>query len=285
MYSEWAQDEICIEELEVFAHHGVYPEETRDGQLFYVNAVLRMDVGAAGREDALEKTVNYGTVCRFITAWMQEHTCLLLEAVAERLAEAVLLEYRAAAAVELEIRKPHAPIRLPFGCVSVKVRRQWHRAYVAVGSNLGNREAYISDAVRALKEHPLIEVRKVSDMINTKAYGGVEQEDFLNGALEVETLLGPWELLEALHEIENKAGRERTVRWGPRTLDLDILFYDRTCIETEDLVIPHPDMENREFVLRPMVQIAPYLRHPLRGRTVSELLGRLEEGEGNLHKR
>ena len=88
MYSEWAQDEICIEELEVFAHHGVYPEETRDGQLFYVNAVLRMDVGAAGREDALEKTVNYGTVCRFITAWMQEHTCLLLEAVAERLAEA-----------------------------------------------------------------------------------------------------------------------------------------------------------------------------------------------------
>lgn len=281
MYSEWAQDEIRIEELEVFAHHGVYPEETREGQLFYVNAVLHMDVGAAGREDDLEKTVNYGTVCKFIAGWMQEHTCLLLEAVAGRLAEALLLEYRAAAGVELEIRKPHAPIKLPFGCVSVKVKRQWHRVYVAVGSNLGNRQEYVAEAVKALREHPLIEVKKVSDMIETKAYGGVEQGDFLNGALEAETLLGPWELLDALHEIENRAGRERTVHWGPRTLDLDILFFDKACIETEDLVIPHPDMANREFVLKPMAQIAPYLRHPVSGKTVSELLDRLKEKEEN----
>lgn len=174
--------------------------------------------------------------------------------------------------MELEIRKPHAPIQLPFGCVSVKVRRQWHRAYIAVGSNLGNREDYVAGAVKALKEHPLIEVKKVSDMINTEAYGGVEQGDFLNGALEIETLLGPWELLDALHETENKAGRERTLRWGPRTLDLDILFYDKMCVETEDLVIPHPDMENREFVLKPLAQIAPWLRHPVSGKLVTELL-------------
>lgn len=277
MYSEWAQDEIRIEELEVFAHHGVYPQETKDGQFFYVNAALRMDTGPAGRGDDLEKTVNYGAVCRFITSWMQENTCLLLEAVAQRLAAALLLEYRKAIGVELEIRKPHAPIGLPFGCVSVKVRRQWHRVYVAVGSNLGDREGYVAQALRALREHPLIEVGKVSDMINTEAYGGVEQGDFLNGALEAETLLSPWELLDALHEVENRAGRERTVHWGPRTLDLDILFYDDLCIETKDLVIPHPDLENRSFVLRPMAQIAPWLRHPVSRRTVSELLERLEE--------
>ena len=277
MYSEWAQDEIRIEELEVFAHHGVYPQETKDGQLFYVNAALRMDTGPAGRGDDLEKTVNYGAVCRFITSWMQENTCLLLEAVAQRLAAALLLEYRKAIGVELEIRKPHAPIGLPFGCVSVKVRRQWHRVYVAVGSNLGDREGYVAQALRALREHPLIEVGKVSDMINTEAYGGVEQGDFLNGVLEAETFLSPWELLDALHEVENRAGRERTVHWGPRTLDLDILFYDDLCIETKDLVIPHPDLENRSFVLRPMAQIAPWLRHPVSRRTVSELLERLEE--------
>lgn len=279
MYSEWSQDEIRIEELEVFAHHGVYPEETKDGQIFYVNAVLQMDVQEAGHKDDLEKTVNYGTVCRFINSWMQENTCLLLEAAAERLASALLLEYRAAAGVELEIRKPHAPIRLPFGCVSVKVRRQWHRAYVAVGSNLGDREGYVEGAVRALREHPLIVVRKISGWVNTKAYGGVEQGDFLNGALEIETLLGPFELLDVLHHIENGAGRERTVHWGPRTLDLDLLFYDKICMETETLVIPHRDLENREFVLKPMVQIAPWLRHPVSGRSMEELLRALGERE------
>ncbi len=277
MYSEWSRDEIRIQELEVFAHHGVYPEETRDGQVFYVNGVLYVDAQEAGRRDDLEKTVNYGTVCRFINDWMHENTCLLLEAVAERLASALLLEYREAAGVELEIRKPHAPIRLPFGCVSVKVQRQWHRAYVAVGSNLGDREGYVEGAVRALEEHPLIVVKKRSDWINTQAYGGVEQGDFLNGALEIETLLGPYALLDALHEIENRAGRERVVHWGPRTLDLDILFYDKMCMETETLVIPHRDLENREFVLKPMAQIAPWLRHPINGRSMEELLRALEK--------
>ncbi len=280
MYSEWAKDEIRIEGLEVFAHHGVYPEETKNGQYFYVNAVLYTDVRQAGSEDALERTVNYGTVCRFITDWMQENTCLLLEAVAERLSQALLLEYGALAALELEICKPHAPIRQPFGNVSVKVRRGWHRAYIAVGSNMGDRKTHILSGIQALKVHPLIKLKKVSEMIVTKPYGGVEQEDFLNGALEIETLLEPQELLEALHHVEEAEGRERIVRWGPRTLDLDILFYDKLCYESENLVIPHVDLENRVFVLKPMADIAPYLRHPINGETIAGLLRRLEEEDG-----
>lgn len=279
MYSEWAKDEIRIQRLEVFAHHGVYAEETENGQLFYVNAVLYTDTHQAGREDDLECTVNYGTVCHFITDWMQANTCLLLEAVAEKLAESILLEYRTLAAVELEINKPYAPIRLPFENVSVKVRRSWHRAYIAMGSNLGEKETYLLSGIQALKVHPQIVLKKVSDMIVTKPYGGVEQEDFLNGALEIETLLGPEELLEALHEIENAAGRMRVVHWGPRTLDLDILFYDKLCYESENLVIPHPDLENRTFVLKPMVSIAPWLRHPVGGKTMTRLLRELEDQE------
>ena len=277
MYSEQAKDEIRIEGLEVYARHGVYPEETKNGQYFYVNAILYINIRQAGREDNLERTINYGTVCRFITDWMQENTCLLLEAVAERLSQALLLEYDALADLELEIQKPHAPIRLPFGNVSVKVRRGWHRAYIAVGSNLGNRKTHILSGIQALKVHPLIKLKKVSKMIVTEPHGGVEQEDFHNGALEIETLLEPEELLEVLHQVEDAEGRKRTLRWGPRTLDLDILFYDRICYESENLVIPHVDLENRVFVLKPMSEIAPYFRHPINHKTMMGLLKELEQ--------
>lgn len=282
MYSQWAKDEIKIDMLEVFAHHGVFPEETRDGQTFYVNAVLYTDVHRAGISDKLEYSIDYGAVCHFITEWMQNNTCLLLEAVAEKLAKALLLKYNLICSLDLEIKKPEAPIQLPFGCVSVKVNRGWHRAYIGIGSNMGDREGYLNGAVEALKAHPLIEVKKVSDYIVTKPYGGVEQEDFLNGAIEAETLLNPEELLEALHEIENAAGRRRLVRWGPRTLDLDILFYDDLQYRSDSLVLPHPDLENRSFVLKPLIMLDPYLSHPVMGKSVTGLLRELEEkGEGN----
>ncbi len=276
MYSEWAKDEIHIDRLEVFAHHGVFPKETRDGQTFYVNAVLYTDMHKAGKEDKLEDTVDYGDVCHFIVDWMQENTCLLLEAVAEKMSRDILLKYKPVSALDLEIVKPFAPIKLSFEGVSVKVHRSWHRAYIGIGSNMGDREKYLSDAVRALEEHPMAVVRKVSDWSVTKPYGGVEQEDFLNGVLEIETLLGAEELLDVLHDIENAAGRVRTVHWGPRTLDLDILFYDNLCYNSERLVIPHPDLENREFVLRPLAEIAPYLRHPGTGKMVRESLDLLK---------
>ncbi len=275
MYSEWAQDEIHIDQLEIFAHHGVYPEETRDGQTFYVNGILYLDIHGAGDADALDKTVNYGEVCHFIDGWMRENTCLLLEAVAERLSAALLLRYGILSGVDLEIVKPSAPIGLPFGAVSVKICRRWHKAYLAIGSNLGDRREYMTYGVEALADCREIVVKQVSEFIVTKPYGGVEQEDFLNGALEIETILGPEELLQVLHEIEQGAGRERLVHWGPRTLDLDLLFYDRLCYQSHDLVIPHPDLENREFVLMPLSAIAPYWRHPATGKTVKNLLDEL----------
>ena len=105
-------------------------------------------------------------------------------------------------------------------------------------------------------------VTRVSSLIVTKPYGVVEQDDFLNGAMEVRTLLTPEELLEELHRIEAEHGRERVLRWGPRTLDLDIIFYDDLVMDSEELTIPHIDMQNRDFVVDPMAEIAPYKRHP-----------------------
>lgn len=271
------KDEIRIEKLEVYAYHGVYPEERKQGQIFLVNAVLYTDTRRAGEEDKVELSTDYGAVSIFIDRWMKKNTCYTLEAVAEKLARELLLNYDLICSLDLEILKPEAPIPLTFGCVSVKIHRGWHKAYLSVGSNMGDRKKYLEDGIEALKAHPLMKHVKVSELIETAPYGGVEQADFLNAAIGLETLLDPEALLEVLHEIENAAGRERTLRWGPRTLDLDILFYDKLVYESDTLVIPHPDLHNREFVLKPLSNIAPNYRHPLLGMTVNQELAELEK--------
>ena len=111
--------------------------------------------------------------------------------------------------------------------------------------------------------------------MTTEPYGGVEQDDFLNACLLLKTLLSPEELLERLHEIEKGAHRERIVRWGPRTLDLDILLYDDLVMENEDLIIPHIEIHLREFVLKPLSEIAPNIRHPIYKKTVAQMLKEL----------
>lgn len=275
MYGEEVRDEIRIENLEVYAYHGVYPKERKAGQAFLVNITLHTDVRRAAAADDLALSADYGEVCALISRWMKENPCNLLETVAERLAREILLKYKALSSVDLEIRKPEAPIPFPFGCVSVKVSRGWHKAWLGLGSNLGDTAGYLDGAVQALGEHPLIRGVRESGRIVTSPYGGVQQENFLNSALELETLLSPEELLSLLHEIEDQAKRKRTVHWGPRTLDLDILFYDRMIFESGDLVIPHPDLENREFVLRPLSELIPNYRHPVLKRTVVRMLADL----------
>ncbi|MBE5851467.1 MAG: 2-amino-4-hydroxy-6-hydroxymethyldihydropteridine diphosphokinase [Lachnospiraceae bacterium] len=266
------KDCIIIENLNVFAHHGVYPEETRDGQNFYVNAVLYTDTKKAGYSDELEDSTNYGEVCQEIHRFLTEHTYKLLEAAAEKLAEYLLQTFPLIQELTLEIRKPEAPIPLPFESVSVKIHRGWNRAFIALGSNIGDRQAYIGNALKHLGEDGNIRNIRVSTLIETKAYGGVEQEDFLNGVLECETLYSPERLLLRLQEEEQLAQRKREIHWGPRTLDLDVLFYEDEVWDKAHLTIPHPDMINRDFVLKPMSELAPNFVHPVYRCTMKELL-------------
>lgn len=268
-------DKIKITGLKVFAHHGVFPEETKNGQDFYVNATLYLDCKEAGTSDDLTKSVHYGDACHFITAFLQEHTYLLIESAAEQTTKALLLEYPLISKVEFELCKPHAPIGLPFENVSVTIERGWHTVYVAVGSNMGAKEAYIENGIKELSEMPEIKIEKVSERIVTKPYGGVEQDDFVNGAIKLQTLFTPQELLEVLHQVEAHANRERIVRWGPRTLDLDIIFYDDLVYEDDDLIIPHVDMQNRTFVLKPLLDLCPNKRHPILGKTMTQLYEQL----------
>lgn len=269
-------DRIKIQNLEVFGHHGVFSEETKLGQKFLVNATMYTNTRTAGYSDDLEKSINYGEVCHFITGYMQNHTFKLIEAVAEHMAQAMLMEYPLLQKLDLEIRKPWAPIGLPLENVSVEISRGWHTAYIALGSNMGDKEKYLNEAVEKLQQTSDCQVLKVSDFLVTAPYGGVEQDDFLNGALALKTLLTPQELLERLHEIEQEAHRERLIHWGPRTLDLDILLYDDLVLDTPDLIIPHVEMHLRDFVLIPLTQIAPWKRHPILGLTVSQMLADLQ---------
>lgn len=264
-------DEIIIENLQVYAHHGVYREENEKGQNFYVNAVLYTNTAKAGKEDKLELSTDYGKVCRFIHKVISENVYNLIETVAEKTAEAVLLEFPLVEGITLEIRKPEAPIGLEFQSVSVKITRVWHMACVAVGSNIGDKQKYIEDAVDAIAQDEKCRLVKASGLVNSTAYGEVEQEEFLNGAVMVKTLYTPEALLDRLHEIEQAAGRKRDIHWGPRTLDLDIIFYDDLIMHTDSLTIPHIDMQNRDFVLKPLSQLVPYVIHPVLGKTVLQL--------------
>ena len=240
-------DEIRIDNLEIYAGHGVYEDENASGQPFFVNAVLYTDTREAGWKDALALSTHYGEVSHLLNRYLREHTFRLIEAAAERAAEQVLLHFPRILSLDLEIRKPKAPIGLPFASVSVKISRGWKKAYLGIGSNMGDREGYIRQALERLRADQRIRKVCVSQLITTAPYGGVEQEDFLNGAI------------------------------GLETLDLDLLLFEGFVSDDPRLTIPHPDMHNRRFVLEPLAQLCPYGRHPVLGKSVGQLLEELKE--------
>jgi len=144
-------------------------------------------------------------------------------------------------------------------------------AYIGLGSNLGDSRRILEQAVVALGQLAAIRISSVSSVFVTVPVGGVEQPEFSNQALRVETALPPHELLRVLLEVESRFGRTREVHWGPRTLDLDLLLYDDAVLNTPDLTLPHPRLHERGFVLGPLLELAPDLRHPAMGETIRDL--------------
>ena len=270
-------DKIKIKDLVVFANHGVFPEENEMGQKFVISATLYTNTRPAGKMDHLEGSIDYGKASHIIYKCVKENTFKLIETVAETIAETLLINIDYLEKVDIEVKKPWAPIGLPLETASVEITRSWHTAYIAFGSNMGDSRALIEEAIEKLNTSNDIRVEKVSSIIVTAPYGGVEQDDFLNGCLKIKTILSPEELLEVLHSIEKEAGRTREIHWGPRTLDLDIIFYDDFIIGEDNLCIPHVDMQNRQFVLEPLMEIAPYMHHPCTKKTVKEMLDELNQ--------
>lgn len=151
-------------------------------------------------------------------------------------------------------------------------------AYIALGSNVGERARTIIAAMRAINARPGVRVLRVSRIRETEPLGPSDQGKYLNAVAQVETTLTPTDLLEALQEIERRLGRDRSreERWGPRTCDLDVLLIDEAVIETEELTVPHPRMHERRFVLEPLAEVAPDAWHPVLEKTAAELLADLD---------
>lgn len=270
-------DFIRIENLEVFANHGVLQEETNLGQKFIISARLSYSFDEAACDDNLEKAVNYADVCKFIVDYMQNHTFKLIETVADRMAIEILKEFQILREVSITVKKPWAPIGLPIENVMAHVTRKWNDVCLSIGSNMGDKKANLDAAVDMIKNDDCFKEVVVSDYLVTEPYGKTDQDEFLNAAIRCKTVYTPQQLLRSVNNIENEMGRVRQIHWGPRTLDIDILLYENEIINENNLVVPHYDMSNRLFVLEPLAQIAPYFIHPVKRMTINELKEALDK--------
>ena len=265
-------DFISVTGIRGFGHHGVLAHESELGQEFSVDVTLGTDVGPAARSDDLADTVNYGEVAATVHALITSERYALIETLADRIA-ATLVEFAGVRDVTVAVHKPHAPMPVGVGDVVVqRFRRAPARVVLGLGANLGDRAQALQGAVNALGAHNAIDVAAVSPIFATAPVGGPEQPDYLNAVAIVRTTLSPHEMLRECHQIEAAAGRERVIRWGPRTLDLDLLEFDGRRMDDPELTLPHPRAAQRAFVLAPWAAVAPD-DHPGGGPlSVAELL-------------
>lgn len=275
-------DKIFIQNLEFIGYHGVFEEEKKLGQKFIVNIELDTSLREAGIKDDLTKTTHYGYVAKTVEKIFFSKKYDLIESLAEDIASAILIEYPFVNAVSLEIKKPWAPVGLILESVSIKIKRRWNVAYISLGSNMGNKKENLERAIKEIAKLNNTFVTKKSEIIETEPFGYKEQDDFLNACIEIKTLLFSKELLYELLEIEKNMGRERKIKWGPRIIDLDIIFFNKEVREEEELILPHPYVEYRDFVLKPLEEINPNFIHPILNKRISTLRKELEANENKI---
>ena len=264
-------DQIRLSGVRARGHHGVLDHERRDGQDFAVDVVMELDLRPAGTSDELARTVHYGEVAADVVAVVEGEPRDLIETVAEEIATRVLAR-PLVEAVEVTVHKPQAPVGVPFGDVAVVVRRRRDvPVVIALGANLaGTDGAEPAETLRAavgrLRRLRGLRGVRASRSFVTAPVGGeavAGQPDYVNAVALARTSLSPASLLAALHRVEAAFGRTREVRWGARTLDLDLVQYGDpsagTDVVSEDpeLTLPHPRSHERAFVLVPWADLDP----------------------------
>lgn len=254
-------DRIDINGLVVTTIVGALPHERELSQPVRIDLSLHVDLRDAGRTDELGDTANYGDVTQRVADAVRESKDVLLERLAERVAE-VAVGFDRVEGVEVTVTKVRPPIPEQVETTAVRIQRRRadfdqqtrtsHTAIVALGSNLGDREHYLRLAVGHLGE-----VVAMSQVFETDPMGPEGQGAYLNMVVVVRTWLDPYGFIRRCQHIEQQAMRQRVVRWGPRTLDVDLLFYDDVVIDDPALTVPHPSFAERRFVLAPLSEVAP----------------------------
>ena len=262
-------DRIELRGLRLLGAHGAAAGEEALAQPFEVDLDVFADLSRAGRSDQLAHTADYGALCEAVRTVIEGPHVALLEHLAEKVARAVMVAGGpVVSGVGVAVRKLRPPVPFQLASAGVSVYRSAPaptRAFVALGSNLGDRWANLRRGVAGLPD-----VVAISPVYETEPVGGpAGQGRYLNMVAELMTRRSPSELLAAAQQAEAAALRQRGERWGPRTLDVDILLYGEEKIATPDLLVPHPRMWERGFVLAPLADLAPEL---VAGKLGAELL-------------
>jgi dihydroneopterin aldolase/2-amino-4-hydroxy-6-hydroxymethyldihydropteridine diphosphokinase len=255
-----ARDHIYVNGLRLMALVGVLPHEREGEQPVQVDIDLEVDLAEAGLTDNLVDTANYGAIAEAVSEVVRMSSDLLLERLVARIAERCL-QFDHVEVADVRLTKLRPPIAENLDSTAVRIVRSRvdmkiparHRAIVALGSNLGDRVAYLRFGLERLSN-----VVAQSQVFETDPVGGPDnQGPYLNMVAVIDTDLDPYAMLRRLLQIEAEAHRVRIERWGPRTLDLDLLFYDDVTINSEELIVPHPRFAERRFVLEPLSEVAP----------------------------
>ncbi|MEO8555842.1 MAG: 2-amino-4-hydroxy-6-hydroxymethyldihydropteridine diphosphokinase [Actinomycetota bacterium] len=254
-------DHIVLQGISARGFHGVLDFEKTDGQDFVVDVTLEVDLRRAGRSDLLAHTVSYAQVAADIVDVIAGPSLDLIESLAEQIA-ATALRRPLVQSVQVTVHKPQAPVGVPFGDVQVTVERcRDERVVIALGANLGDVQATLESAVRALADVDGLRITGVSDLFETDPVGGPDQPVYLNAVVLARTRLAPFALLTELHSIEADHGRVRETRWGARSLDLDLIQYGDPAVGSDlvsqdpEMILPHPRAHERAFVLAPWLAV------------------------------
>lgn len=262
---------IVITALEVMAMHGVHPEEKLTPKPFVFDVTLDCDNDAAGISDELGDTVSYSDVCALITHIALSNKFDLIEKLARECAFAIMERFERAAAVIVRVSKPMAPVKAKFGNISAEYALERNDVYLSLGSSTGDRAANLNAALDELSKIRGIRLVRTSSFIDTDPVGGVAHNVFLNCAAHISCLLTPRGLLAAIHGVESKLGRVRTVRWEDRPIDIDIIFFGDKVVCGDGLGIPHPLYRGRQFVIAPLKQLCPEFVCPLTHTAVKDM--------------
>ena len=249
---------ISLKEMKFYGYTGCLPEEKEKGQYFFVSIDIFCKEIPGAVTDDLNGTINYAEVYEIAKEIVENNKFDLIEHLAYQIGRSVIAKYDLIDSIKVLVRKPDAPIDGEFDAMETEITVANRDVVIGFGGNMGDREETIREALKAIDSDPDIRIVRVSSLYETEPVGYEDQADFLNGCALLRTYLEPLELLHRLQKIENDLHRVRTIKNGPRTMDLDVLLIMGVKMDTEELTVPHPRMYERAFVLVPLKELGLY---------------------------